>query len=498
MAVATQAQTKPKTTLNLLNNYFTAVRAAGCPKEQVLNFRRGGYVPQPKQLLFHAAARECDAPGGPTQIGFGGARGPGKSHAIFAQVALDDCQRVPDLKCLYLRKIGKQAREQFEDLRGAVLSNTPHRYNRQEGVVHFINGSRIIIGHFHHEGDIDAYLGIQYDVIVIEEATTLSQTKYRTLRDSNRSSKPGWRPRIYTSTNPGGSGHAWYKQVYIDPARRGSEGDTRFVSSLPTDNRFLDDDYINKLNQNTGWRLRAYRYGDWDIAAGQYFTTFRANRHVVELYELPWGWRVWAAMDYGFTHYTAVYLLAESNDGVIYILDEHAEQRWLPERHAAAITAMLARWGLQPHHLGTFVAGADVFAKSGQTGATIADKYAALGYKLKSANTDRQNGAAEILSRLGDVDPSTGPSTLPSVAGRGSGTIEPRLFINRRCARLIECLPALEHDPARPEDVLKWDTDEEGRGGDDFFDALRYGVMEANRGQKLKMVHYATQQRRKR
>jgi phage terminase large subunit len=50
------------------------------------------------------------------------------------------------------------------------------------------------------------------------------------------------------------------------------------------------------------------------------------------------------------------------------------------------------------------------------------------------------------------------------------------MFIHRRCARLLECLPSLQHDPNRPEDVLKIDADEDGIGGDDPADALRYLV----------------------
>ena len=41
---------------------------------------------------------------------------------------------------------------------------------------------------------------------------------------------------------------------------------------------------------------------------------------------------------------------------------------------------------------------------------------------------------------------------------------------------MLETLPALQHDPNRPEDVLKVDADEEGAGGDDSADALRYLV----------------------
>ena len=54
--------------------------------------------------------------------------------------------------------------------------------------------------------------------------------------------------------------------------------------------------------------------------------------------------------------------------------------------------------------------------------------------------------------------------------------VTPRLFIHERCARLVECLPALQHDPNRPEDVLKVDADEDGVGGDDAADCLRYLV----------------------
>ena len=37
-------------------------------------------------------------------------------------------------------------------------------------------------------------------------------------------------------------------------------------------------------------------------------------------------------------------------------------------------------------------------------------------------------------------------------------------------------MPGLQHDPNRPEYVLKVDADEEGVGGDDAADCLRYLV----------------------
>ena len=39
----------------------------------------------------------------------------------------------------------------------------------------------------------------------------------------------------------------------------------------------------------------------------------------------------------------------------------------------------------------------------------------------------------------------------------------------------------MQHDPNRPEDVLKVDTDKDGIGGDDAADALRYLVATKSR-----------------
>ena len=71
-----------------------------------------------------------------------------------------------------------------------------------------------------------------------------------------------------------------------------------------------------------------------------------------------------------------------------------------------------------------------------------------------------REGEGESLRRLGD----------------SANGIRPSLFIHRRCGRLIETMPAMQHDPNRPEDVLKVDADEEGYGGDDAADCLRYLV----------------------
>jgi len=192
------------------DQYATDALQAGCAPDQIQNFIRAGIILQPRQLTASAAARLCDHPASPTAIGYGGARGGGKSHWLLAQMGADDCQRVPQLKCLLLRKVGKSNTENFEDLRQRVFPALPHTFNAARGTLAFANGSRIIARHYQHEKEIDAFLGLEYDVIGIEEATTLTQRKYHDLRTCLRTSKPAWRPRLYSTTNPGGVGHDWY------------------------------------------------------------------------------------------------------------------------------------------------------------------------------------------------------------------------------------------------------------------------------------------------
>jgi hypothetical protein len=449
-----------------LDRYLATARACGCPADQLRNFRAVGYCAQPMQLRFHAACRAADRADGPTKCGLGGSRGPGKSHAVLAQIGADDCQRLPGAKWLYLRKVGHAAKEGFEDFLLSSFAPWMRHWIPSRNVLAFPNGSRIIIGHFQSEKDVDSYLGLEYDGIAIEEATQLSRAKLEMIATVNRTSKQGWRPRMYYSWNPGGVGHAYIKQLFVEPYRRSAQTDTRFIPGTVNDNAHVNPEYRRTLEQLTGWRRAAWLDGDMDIAAGQFFTNWRHAIHVRPgAFQIPPGARVWCSLDYGFTHYTVVYLLCRY-DGMITVLDEHAERRWLPPRHAEAIVAMLARWGLRLDQLDSFVAGRDVFAAKGDSGGkTIADQYADLGIVLTAANDDRVSGAGELLSLLGDAD-----------AG-----IPHRLEILERCARLIQCLPALEHDPHRPEDVLKVDTDDNGDGGDDPFDSVRYAVMDVQR-----------------
>lgn len=451
-------------------------RSAGMPQDQLERFLSFGYVPQPRQMQFHAACREADHI--PLSIGFGGARGGSKTHGVFAQITLDDCQRAEGLKGLFLRKVAKSARESMQDLRRKVLHSCKHNFKEQAGMLVFDNESHIICGHFNYEKDIDHYLGLEYDFIAIEEATQLSETKRNDILTCLRTSRDDWRPRDYNTTNPGGVGHEWFKRIFIKPYQERKQTRTRFIPSTVYDNKMVDTDYRSKLENLTGWKREAWLEGDFDIMAGQFFGNFQHSTHVVKPFPIPEHWPIWAALDYGYNHPTVAYVFTMA-DGIIYVIAEYWKRQQLPKANAEGIAKICATveiahpttevTPLKIEKLDPFVAGADVFAQRGHEGGkTIAAQYKEFGIDLKQANTDRISGASQLLNLLGDID----------------ADIPPKIKIFNTCGRLIDQLPAMQHDPHRPEDVLKVDIDEDGNGGDDCYDTVRYGVMVKYKGER--------------
>lgn len=453
--------------------YQAAIERFGNPADQIERYHRARIILQPKQLEFAAWARRLDhavaldGELGAPELGMGGAKGPGKSFALFAQASVDDCQRFDGLKVLYLRKTGLRAQEQMHDLLLAVLGHLP--YQAVQGEVRFPNGSKIIVGHFQTEKEALNYAGIEYDVIIIEETTTLTERAYKALRQSARTSKP-WRPRVYNSTNPLGIGHKFYKLRFIDHERKHAaiEDRTRkFIFATVDDNRFVNPDYRGNLEDLSGPERRAYLAGDWDVSAGAFFDQWRHDVHVIAPIQPLRAWPVWASMDYGFNHWNVILLHTRDGDGTIYTFDELATRKRYPEEIVPTLREMLSGYDLRLADVERFYAGADVFAKTGATRDSVEEQYKKLGIKLLAAETSpgsRVGGARRLAQLLGVVDP-TAKEYRP-----------PRWYVTERCSKLIGTLPYLEVDPNEPEDVKKVDADSNGEGGDDAYDAARYGI----------------------
>lgn len=435
-------------------------------------FEYYGVILQPKQIEFAVLARAARELDGPNEIGFGGARGPGKSFAVFAVLSLDDCMNFPGLKALYLRKTGRKAKEQLEDVARTVLRHVPDADVKRERV-DFANGSHIVIGGFNDDRQAQAYQGIEHDVLAIEEATQLTKRTHEALHLSRRSSKvfggKPWRPHDYYTTNPLGIGHAYFKKRFVDNERRRERGEAydsrrRFLFGTVEDNLAVNVEYVGVLDELVGVEYRAYRLGDWEVSAGAYFEEWNERIHVIApIDDVSWMRELWCSMDFGFNHWNVVYLHGKDGDGITYTLDELCHRKRTPEEIGPDIMVWLAQYGLSRDDLDYFLVGSDAFAETGRAKTTVAQQYSAQGIYMSRAETSPGSRVAGALH-------------MAKLLGSRERRIDPKWYVTSRCKRLRECLPYLERDPHNAEDVLKVNADEHGGGGDDPYDGARYGI----------------------
>lgn len=374
----------------------------------------------------------------------------------MSQAALDDCQRVEGLKVLFLRKTGATAAESFDDLitkavRGRV------EYRKTKISIRFPNGSRIVLGGFKDENDIDKYIGIEYDLIIIEELTQLTEKKYEKVRGSLRTSKPNWRPRMYTSFNPGGIGHKWVRKRYVLPYRAKKETETRFIPSTYKENPALNPEYLTYLESLGGNLGKAWREGEWDVFEGQYFGEWSYERHVIAPIAIPSTWLRYRSIDpSGRSGTTSCHWYAIDNDGNAWVYREYAESGRDYDEHAKEIARLsLDKDGMVEPYQYT-VMDTSAFAKAGysETAAEIYERNGVVG--LLPAAKERVIGWNAVHTYLRwDL------STLP------------KLRIFNTCANLIEEIPIAQHDGehSKPEDVADY---RDGAHHLDSLDDLRY------------------------
>lgn len=442
---------------------------AGVPKDQAKRLVESGYIPLPWQWEFHAAARLADEANGPVDIGAGGARGPGKSHAVLSQAGLDDCQRVPGLKGLFLRQTGIAAQESFDDLVDKALRGRVSYKQVGQSLI-FENGSRILLGGFKDQRDIDKYIGIEYDFIIVEELNQLTEDKYTKLRGSLRTSKPNWRPRMYTSFNPGGIGHSFVRKRYIIPNREGKEKETRFIGSTYRSNPYLNKEYIDYLEGLTGEIARAWREGDWDIFSGQAFSEFSRNLHVIRPMIPSTRFSHYLSIDWGYTdkkpHAFSAYLHAvidmktESGQNFTRIIThkEWCGNQKTPHQWAKIIYEDCLIMGIRPKRCDP---DSSMFNPSSDYGQSIS---ALFSQKWRELN----GGSAWVTMSPGTKDRKGRKAATHNWLSRAPDKL-PYWIMTESCVQLASTLPELIIKENDPEDV---DTD----GPDDPYDAATYFI----------------------
>lgn len=360
------------------------------------------------------------------------------------------CEDYPALKERHLSKIPYE----FPEWLG-TLNKSEHEFRLRDEF-----GGGVLA--FRNLDDPSKYLSSEFASVLVDE---LTKNKRETFDFLNlRMRWPGIPDtKFLGATNPGEVGHGWVKKLWIsqDFAEETFKPEEfTFVKSLFTDNKYIDPSYESQLNALPEQLRRAYKEGDWDIFAGQFFTEFRRDVHVIEPFLIPNHWEKMIGLDYGFTNPSSVLWLAYDKDfDTYYAYSELYSVGWTFQELARKIKERNNDLNqLETHRTDASAlecyADPAIWAKKDRPNSGADEmllEYRDL--RLFQANNDRILGANMILKRL-KID--------------SSGNTKLKIFSN--CPNLIRTLPELVHDKNKVEDV---DT----KGEDHSYDSLRYPIM---------------------
>lgn len=399
---------------------------------------------------------------------YGGAKGGGKSKGLQLLMLLR--------RFKYPNSTGAIFRKTYPELEAnhirplfQAFPGLRQYYHESKKILTLPNGSELQFCHCKNEADIALYQGREFHDLAIDEAGQWTEAMFRTLLGSNRSAKPELQVRCILTGNPGGIGHGWLKRIFIERRfnERENPEDYAFIQALVDDNAALmdnDPDYVRRLESEPNEVLRkAYRFGDWNIFAGQFFQEISKEVHLIKSFSIPPHWNRFGAYDYGFNHPAMFGWFANDEDGNTYLYREMARAQTRVDLFAKELNGYEDTALLYP-----IIAGHDCWTQKATLRddalpPTIAEQFQTHGIYLKKAITDRIQGAAQVRDYL---------------AWQKRPTGKPRFYIFDTCPITFDCLSRMIHDPDRVEDVLKVDaSDGDPMSGDDPYDMVRYGLM---------------------
>jgi len=422
------------------------------------------YTASERQAEFHKAVADEKL--------YGGAAGGGKTAAIVAEsitLALEHPGIPINLFRRTIPELNKTIKAEIVKQCHAYIKAGHMKWQSQASAEHegrsyvFDNGSSITLNYLDTDADIYRYQGAEMPVIGVDELTQFPQAWIEYLITRNRTSNAKWPVIFMAGTNPGGIGHGWVKNRFIDAAPWGQVFDVPLPDGQKKTRVFipakLDDhpdekfrnDYNKQLQSISDQQLRkALRYGDWDVFAGQVFREFNRSQHVVDPFQIPAHWQKWRAMDYGNKN-SVGWFAQDPQTERIYMYREYRTEEFvdIPTKSRNIMQFQAGEtiaYGL-----------ADPSIWNGQgdhnTGKSVAQMFMDEGVNWTPANNDRKAGLAVVHDYLG-------------IAKDGL----PKLQFFSTCTSIIKTLPSIPYDKHRVDDV---DT----KADDHDYDMLRYALM---------------------
>lgn len=429
----------------------------------------------------HPGPQEEFCKRGEFEVLYGGSAGPGKTECLVTEATRHIYH--PRYRGIILRRTFPQLQEISDRCRNyyPLLGG---QYRATERRWYFPSGSFIQTGHVQHESDKYSYQGKEFHFIGFDECTQFSGDQYLYLFSRCRSTDPTLPTRIRATTNPGGIGHRFFKERFIDVAPPGqtyidpATGLSRiFIPGRITDNpTLLDNDpgYLARLQALPPVERMRLLEGSWDIFEGQAFPELSQRVHGCEPFPIPPEWERFVAMDWGFARPFSIGWYAVDFDGVLYKYREWygcKEEDGKPVGNVGlrmtAVDVARGIWDREKERIKFRVADpacwSQTLKKDKTLGPSIVDDMAKEGIHFLKADNNRILGKLQLHQRLRleeETDPKTGESSREF----------PQFVIFNTLTHFWRTMQELRLDENNPEDV---DTDQE----DHIFDETRYACM---------------------
>ncbi len=461
----------------------------------MVNEIRLSYDPQPRQLLLHTTTAK--------QILFGGAAGGGKSHSLRWDI-IRFCLYVPRLDAFLFRRTRPELESnhirRIRNELPAELGEYIDRKNRYE----FFNGSGINFCYCEKESDVERYQGAEIHYLGVDEAGQLTDYQLNYLRARVRlggfevpEKYRNFLPRMVFTSNPGGPGHQFLKQTFVDAAPRetvfldrtlevpgqpGTGWRSIFIPASMSDNKYLDPSYAGQFSALPAELAKALRDGDWDAVVGQALHTLSRERHQLRQFIPPKHWTRFQSIDWGTASPFSVgwFCVSEGAElpakdgwparwlpaGAVVMYDEwygwngkaNHGARYSPQTVAQGIVAREEKRGeVMDYRIGD----TEMWAMKG--GPSIVEWFMNTDPRLvmRKSEKDRKRNYQEIMARLaGNV----------KFSETGEILEDPMFFATANCVHFWRTCPPLVLDEVDPEKGP--DTNQE----DHCYDQLVYGL----------------------
>ncbi|MFW5958289.1 MAG: terminase large subunit domain-containing protein [Desulfosalsimonas sp.] len=414
------------------------------------------YTPQPKQKELH----KCPA----NEILYGGAAGPGKSHALRME-ALIWCLRIPGLQVYLFRRTMPELEKNHILPAQQFFPQGVGKFQEQKRRWVFQNGSMLHFCHCQYPKDVFAYQGSEIHLLVIDELTTFTEFIYDYLRSRVRCAMDipeKYRhkiPGIITASNPGGVGHEFAKRRWVDFAdpyetKRADPGEGGmmrcYIPGKLEDNPILtehDPGYISRLDALPEPYRTAYKEGDWEIFLGQAFKFNRAD-HVIDPISIPAHAPMYMTFDWGYGAPFSIGWWWVDSDGRVYRCHEWYGWNGTPNQGlrlsdseiAEGIIKREERLGIHKRDIKR-LAGPDCFSKKpdykgGGQGPSTAEVFEQHGLTLQKGDPTRELKIRQFRERLRTYDDQP-----------------PMMLIYSTCEHFIRTIPLLQLSDTHIEDI---------------------------------------------